>query len=170
MCLVADCVGGVLCFDALCFSGDKQDRSPEGGSTNNSTESLKVQMNMHTHKITLNSCLSILFRADCHSVLIWHKSMSAWVSESITSLSFKSFYPFSCLNVIGNFSKCFLLSSLPVFKDSFLKICHTSCYFNPYCFPSVQSFIFTQCVYYLQQYCQISSDHVYLCFLVLMVW
>ncbi|XP_058613920.1 PITP-less RdgB-like protein isoform X1 [Onychostoma macrolepis] len=41
VCLVADCVGGVLCFDALCFSGDKQHRSPEGGSTNNSTESLK---------------------------------------------------------------------------------------------------------------------------------
>ncbi|CAM4670589.1 unnamed protein product [Leuciscus chuanchicus] len=41
VCLLADCVGGVLCFDALCFSGDKQHRSPEGGSTNNSTESLK---------------------------------------------------------------------------------------------------------------------------------
>ncbi|KAK7130819.1 hypothetical protein R3I94_016081 [Phoxinus phoxinus] len=41
VCLVADCVGGVLCFDALCFSGDKQHRSPEGGSSNNSTESLK---------------------------------------------------------------------------------------------------------------------------------
>ncbi|KAI2651153.1 Membrane-associated phosphatidylinositol transfer protein 3 [Labeo rohita] len=75
VCLVADCVGGVLCFDALCFSGDKQHRSPEGGSTNNSTESLKVQMNMHTHKTTLNSCLSLLFRADCHSVLIRHKCL-----------------------------------------------------------------------------------------------
>ncbi|XP_043077594.1 PITP-less RdgB-like protein isoform X2 [Puntigrus tetrazona] len=41
VCLVADCVGGVLCFDALCFGGDKEHRSPEGGSTNNSTESLK---------------------------------------------------------------------------------------------------------------------------------
>ncbi|XP_057217023.1 PITP-less RdgB-like protein isoform X2 [Triplophysa rosa] len=41
VCLVADCVGGVLCFDALCFSGDRQYRSPEDSSTNNSTESLK---------------------------------------------------------------------------------------------------------------------------------
>ncbi|XP_051533392.1 PITP-less RdgB-like protein [Myxocyprinus asiaticus] len=41
VCLVADCVGGVLCFDALCFSGDKQHRSLEGSSKNNSTESLK---------------------------------------------------------------------------------------------------------------------------------
>ncbi|XP_056587939.1 PITP-less RdgB-like protein isoform X2 [Triplophysa dalaica] len=40
VCLVADCVGGVLCFDALCFSGDKQYRSRED-SSNNSTESLK---------------------------------------------------------------------------------------------------------------------------------
>ncbi|XP_065143529.1 PITP-less RdgB-like protein [Paramisgurnus dabryanus] len=41
VCLVADCVGGVLCFDALCFSGDKQHKSPVDSSTNNSTESLK---------------------------------------------------------------------------------------------------------------------------------
>ncbi|XP_066502066.1 PITP-less RdgB-like protein [Hoplias malabaricus] len=41
VCLVADCVGGVLCFDALCFSGDKQHGSPEDNSKNNSTESLK---------------------------------------------------------------------------------------------------------------------------------
>ncbi|XP_051955787.1 PITP-less RdgB-like protein [Xyrauchen texanus] len=44
VCLVADCVGGVLCFDALCFSGDKQHRSPEGGIKNNSTESLKPDL------------------------------------------------------------------------------------------------------------------------------
>ncbi|XP_072518233.1 PITP-less RdgB-like protein [Salminus brasiliensis] len=41
VCLVADCVGGVLCFDALCFSGDKRQGSPKANSRNNSTESLK---------------------------------------------------------------------------------------------------------------------------------
>ncbi|KAL7844563.1 hypothetical protein SRHO_G00231020 [Serrasalmus rhombeus] len=46
VCLVADCVGGVLCFDALCFSGDKQHRSPEANSRNNSTESLKEKPSM----------------------------------------------------------------------------------------------------------------------------
>ncbi|KAF5896403.1 membrane-associated phosphatidylinositol transfer protein 3, partial [Clarias magur] len=41
VCLVADCVGGVLCFDALCFSGDKRHGTPETSATNYSTESLK---------------------------------------------------------------------------------------------------------------------------------
>ncbi|XP_058270775.1 PITP-less RdgB-like protein isoform X2 [Hemibagrus wyckioides] len=41
VCLVADCVGGVLCFDALCFSGDKRHGSPMTNATNYSTESLK---------------------------------------------------------------------------------------------------------------------------------
>lgn len=59
VCLVADCVGGVLCFDALCFSGDRQYRSRED-SSNNSTESLKVQKNTNTHTITLNPCPSLL--------------------------------------------------------------------------------------------------------------
>ncbi|TRY57285.1 hypothetical protein DNTS_008883 [Danionella cerebrum] len=59
VCLVADCVGGVLCFDALCFSGDRQHRGSEGGSTNNSTESLKVPENI-THRTRLNFCLCFL--------------------------------------------------------------------------------------------------------------
>uniref|UniRef100_A0A8C1BRF0 Membrane-associated phosphatidylinositol transfer protein 3 n=1 Tax=Cyprinus carpio carpio TaxID=630221 RepID=A0A8C1BRF0_CYPCA len=37
VCLLGDCVGGVLCFDALCFSN-----SPRHSSRQNSTESLKV--------------------------------------------------------------------------------------------------------------------------------
>ncbi|XP_036393351.1 membrane-associated phosphatidylinositol transfer protein 3-like [Megalops cyprinoides] len=44
VCLIGDCVGGVLCFDALCFSGHQQQRqqgSPSNSSENNSTESLK---------------------------------------------------------------------------------------------------------------------------------
>ncbi|XP_062867504.1 PITP-less RdgB-like protein [Trichomycterus rosablanca] len=41
VCLVADCVGGVLCFDALCFSGDRHQESPKANSRNYSTESLK---------------------------------------------------------------------------------------------------------------------------------
>ncbi|KAM9450981.1 PITP-less RdgB-like protein isoform 1-T1 [Clarias gariepinus] len=41
VCLVADCVGGVLCFDALCFSGDKRHGTPDTNATNYSTESLK---------------------------------------------------------------------------------------------------------------------------------
>uniref|UniRef100_W5LQW2 Membrane-associated phosphatidylinositol transfer protein 3 n=1 Tax=Astyanax mexicanus TaxID=7994 RepID=W5LQW2_ASTMX len=49
VCLVADCVGGVLCFDALCFSGDQRQVSPNANSRNNSTESLKVKIQKDTH-------------------------------------------------------------------------------------------------------------------------
>uniref|UniRef100_A0AAY4AQ92 Membrane-associated phosphatidylinositol transfer protein 3 n=1 Tax=Denticeps clupeoides TaxID=299321 RepID=A0AAY4AQ92_9TELE len=38
VCLVADCVGGVLCFDALCFSSDQRLSGPWVSSRNNSTE------------------------------------------------------------------------------------------------------------------------------------
>uniref|UniRef100_A0A8C9R928 Membrane-associated phosphatidylinositol transfer protein 3 n=1 Tax=Scleropages formosus TaxID=113540 RepID=A0A8C9R928_SCLFO len=41
VCLIGDCVGGVLCFDALCFSGGRKPGSPSSDSENNSTESLK---------------------------------------------------------------------------------------------------------------------------------
>ncbi|CAB1432824.1 unnamed protein product [Pleuronectes platessa] len=41
VCLMGDCVGGVLCFDALCFSNHQRPGSPDGSSKNNSTESLK---------------------------------------------------------------------------------------------------------------------------------
>ncbi|KAL4647581.1 membrane-associated phosphatidylinositol transfer protein 3 [Arapaima gigas] len=41
VCLIGDCVGGVLCFDALCFSASQRHGSPSSGSKNNSTESLK---------------------------------------------------------------------------------------------------------------------------------
>lgn len=41
VCLMGDCVGGVLCFDALCFSNHHRTGSPNDGSKNNSTESLK---------------------------------------------------------------------------------------------------------------------------------
>ncbi|KAJ8385058.1 hypothetical protein AAFF_G00195880 [Aldrovandia affinis] len=41
VCLIGDCVGGVLCFDALCFSGSQRPGSPSNSSENNSTESLK---------------------------------------------------------------------------------------------------------------------------------
>uniref|UniRef100_A0A3B3S2Z5 Membrane-associated phosphatidylinositol transfer protein 3 n=1 Tax=Paramormyrops kingsleyae TaxID=1676925 RepID=A0A3B3S2Z5_9TELE len=40
VCLMADCVGGVLCFDALCFSSQRHG-SPSDVSRNNSMESLK---------------------------------------------------------------------------------------------------------------------------------
>ncbi|XP_066552365.1 membrane-associated phosphatidylinositol transfer protein 3 isoform X2 [Amia ocellicauda] len=40
VCLVGDCVGGVLCFDALCFSSSQRPESPSS-SRNDSTESLK---------------------------------------------------------------------------------------------------------------------------------
>lgn len=40
---MGDCVGGVLCFDALCFSNHPRLGSPNNNSSrNNSTESLKV--------------------------------------------------------------------------------------------------------------------------------
>uniref|UniRef100_A0A8C5DVW3 Membrane-associated phosphatidylinositol transfer protein 3 n=1 Tax=Gouania willdenowi TaxID=441366 RepID=A0A8C5DVW3_GOUWI len=42
VCLMGDCVGGVLCFDALCFSNHQRSGSPINSSRNNSTESLKV--------------------------------------------------------------------------------------------------------------------------------
>ncbi|KAG7243135.1 hypothetical protein INR49_016510 [Caranx melampygus] len=41
VCLMGDCVGGVLCFDALCFSNHQRPGSPDNSSRNNSTESLK---------------------------------------------------------------------------------------------------------------------------------
>ncbi|XP_015806695.1 membrane-associated phosphatidylinositol transfer protein 3 isoform X2 [Nothobranchius furzeri] len=42
VCLMGDCVGGVLCFDALCFSNHPRPGSPNNNSSrNNSTESLK---------------------------------------------------------------------------------------------------------------------------------
>ncbi|CAL8346400.1 unnamed protein product, partial [Arctogadus glacialis] len=48
VCLIGDCVGGVLCFDALCFShqragspGSHQRAGSPSSSRNNSTESLK---------------------------------------------------------------------------------------------------------------------------------
>lgn len=41
VCLMGDCVGGVLCFDALCFSNHHRTGSPNNNSRNNSTESLK---------------------------------------------------------------------------------------------------------------------------------
>ncbi|KAK9521054.1 hypothetical protein VZT92_020893 [Zoarces viviparus] len=41
VCLMGDCVGGVLCFDALCFSNRQRPGSPNNSSKNNSTESLK---------------------------------------------------------------------------------------------------------------------------------
>uniref|UniRef100_A0A3Q3QL08 Membrane-associated phosphatidylinositol transfer protein 3 n=1 Tax=Monopterus albus TaxID=43700 RepID=A0A3Q3QL08_MONAL len=40
VCLMGDCVGGVLCFDALCFSNQQRPGSPNSSSRNNSTESL----------------------------------------------------------------------------------------------------------------------------------
>ncbi|XP_068173107.1 LOW QUALITY PROTEIN: membrane-associated phosphatidylinositol transfer protein 3 [Antennarius striatus] len=41
VCLMGDCVGGVLCFDALCFSNHQRHGSPNNCSRINSTESLK---------------------------------------------------------------------------------------------------------------------------------
>ncbi|XP_038159336.1 membrane-associated phosphatidylinositol transfer protein 3 isoform X1 [Cyprinodon tularosa] len=41
VCLMGDCVGGVICFDALCFSNHPRPGSPNSSSRNNSTESLK---------------------------------------------------------------------------------------------------------------------------------
>ncbi|KAA0702049.1 Membrane-associated phosphatidylinositol transfer protein 3 [Triplophysa tibetana] len=41
VCLLGDCVGGVLCFDALCFSNSPRHSSPVHNSRHNSMESLK---------------------------------------------------------------------------------------------------------------------------------
>ncbi|TRZ03614.1 hypothetical protein DNTS_028520, partial [Danionella cerebrum] len=40
VCLLGDCVGGVLCFDALCFSNSPRHSSSCHRSRHNSTESL----------------------------------------------------------------------------------------------------------------------------------
>ncbi|XP_029699577.1 membrane-associated phosphatidylinositol transfer protein 3 isoform X2 [Takifugu rubripes] len=47
VCLMGDCVGGVLCFDALCFSNHQRPTSPNNSSRNNSTESLKDSSGLH---------------------------------------------------------------------------------------------------------------------------
>lgn len=49
VCLMGDCVGGVLCFDALCFSNHQRPASPNNSSRNNSTESLKVGVHCFHH-------------------------------------------------------------------------------------------------------------------------
>ncbi|KAF7700060.1 membrane-associated phosphatidylinositol transfer protein 3-like isoform X1 [Silurus meridionalis] len=41
VCLLGDCVGGVLCFDALCFSNSPQHDSPSCKGRHNSMESLR---------------------------------------------------------------------------------------------------------------------------------
>ncbi|XP_017346482.1 membrane-associated phosphatidylinositol transfer protein 3 [Ictalurus punctatus] len=41
VCLLGDCVGGVLCFDALCFSNSPQNDSPSHRGRHNSMESLR---------------------------------------------------------------------------------------------------------------------------------
>ncbi|KAF3847562.1 hypothetical protein F7725_020590 [Dissostichus mawsoni] len=46
VCLMGDCVGGVLCFDALCFSNHQRPGSPNNSSKNNSTESLKDNLGL----------------------------------------------------------------------------------------------------------------------------
>lgn len=57
VCLMGDCVGGVLCFDALCFSNHQRPGSPNNSSRNNSTESLKVRAEKRPHGGTC-LCLS----------------------------------------------------------------------------------------------------------------
>lgn len=50
---MGDCVGGVLCFDALCFSNHQRPASPNNSSRNNSTESLKVgARRSHDYNVT----------------------------------------------------------------------------------------------------------------------
>uniref|UniRef100_A0A8C7U1C2 Membrane-associated phosphatidylinositol transfer protein 3 n=1 Tax=Oncorhynchus mykiss TaxID=8022 RepID=A0A8C7U1C2_ONCMY len=50
VCVMGDCVGGVLCFDALCFSSSssssQRQHSSPSSSRNNSTESLKVGVDL----------------------------------------------------------------------------------------------------------------------------
>uniref|UniRef100_A0A8C2FHD7 Membrane-associated phosphatidylinositol transfer protein 3 n=1 Tax=Cyprinus carpio TaxID=7962 RepID=A0A8C2FHD7_CYPCA len=50
VCLLGDCVGGVLCFDALCFSNSPRHSSPIHTSQHNSTESLKVSPSLSSSK------------------------------------------------------------------------------------------------------------------------
>ncbi len=53
VCLMGDCVGGVLCFDALCFSNHQRPGSPNNSSRNNSTESLKVRARCYTDNVMM---------------------------------------------------------------------------------------------------------------------
>lgn len=66
VCLMGDCVGGVLCFDALCFSNHQRPGSPNNSSRNNSTESLKVGVQCYSD--------------DAMTVTVLHRS--AWEGES----------------------------------------------------------------------------------------
>uniref|UniRef100_A0A674NLF5 Membrane-associated phosphatidylinositol transfer protein 3 n=1 Tax=Takifugu rubripes TaxID=31033 RepID=A0A674NLF5_TAKRU len=73
VCLMGDCVGGVLCFDALCFSNHQRPTSPNNSSRNNSTESLKVgarcfrECNMTSSKRLSKSNIDISAPNEGHS-------------------------------------------------------------------------------------------------------
>uniref|UniRef100_A0A3P8SLI2 Membrane-associated phosphatidylinositol transfer protein 3 n=1 Tax=Amphiprion percula TaxID=161767 RepID=A0A3P8SLI2_AMPPE len=55
VCLMGDCVGGVLCFDALCFSNHQRPGSPNNSSRNNSTESLSSSKRLSKSNIDISA-------------------------------------------------------------------------------------------------------------------
>uniref|UniRef100_W5MGN9 Membrane-associated phosphatidylinositol transfer protein 3 n=1 Tax=Lepisosteus oculatus TaxID=7918 RepID=W5MGN9_LEPOC len=59
VCLIGDCVGGVLCFDALCFSTSHRPESPSS-SRNDSTESLKLCCGRTDHTVRKPQSLRFL--------------------------------------------------------------------------------------------------------------
>uniref|UniRef100_A0A665TJ97 Membrane-associated phosphatidylinositol transfer protein 3 n=1 Tax=Echeneis naucrates TaxID=173247 RepID=A0A665TJ97_ECHNA len=67
VCLMGDCVGGVLCFDALCFSNHPRPGSPNDSSRNNSTESLKSSPGLSSSKRLSKSNIDISAPTEGHS-------------------------------------------------------------------------------------------------------
>lgn len=115
VCLVADCVGGVLCFDALCFSGDKRHGSPETNTTNYSTESLKVNTFLRTHSV---------FVPHIHfSSLGFYLFMSVWLralSDIIYVCFWQALHLSSCSQKSKRFRplKTYLLKCLLILSSS----------------------------------------------------
>lgn len=130
---MADCVGGVLCFDALCFSGDKRHGTPDTNATNYSTESLKVntilrtdthihiryaQRVCHAHSSVLwflpfHICLALSFFSD-----IIHVCFDKHFTSCLVFRISNRFRPFKTY-----FPKCLLVLSL--FAEAFHVLCET---------------------------------------------
>uniref|UniRef100_A0A7N8WVZ9 Membrane-associated phosphatidylinositol transfer protein 3 n=1 Tax=Mastacembelus armatus TaxID=205130 RepID=A0A7N8WVZ9_9TELE len=120
VCLMGDCVGGVLCFDALCFSNHQRPASPSNSSRNNSTESLKVGAQCHSlssSKRLSKSNIDISAPSEGHSQSgppLSRKQSDSYDGDT-SSTGQHSFFPSSASLVLnpGRFdfevSDCFLL-------------------------------------------------------------
>lgn len=72
---MGDCVGGVLCFDALCFSNHQRPGSPNNSSRNNSTESLKV--GAHCYNDDTMMVMMMMHTQTCTWGEVW-ETINSW--------------------------------------------------------------------------------------------